>query len=139
MPVCGRRIASVCVCAAGLLLAGRPASAQAQAPTVAFEQMVAELGHEDPNVRLRAVREARQSVELVQQQKTLQIHRLGLRLPQLQDLNVDHHGVILGVLKNEGQHAVELEFELSPVIQTRRVAADEVDELTERVHKAVLG
>lgn len=61
MPVCGRRIASVCVCAAGLLLAGRPAWAQAQAPTVAFEQMVAELGHEDPNVRVRAVRALKQA------------------------------------------------------------------------------
>lgn len=61
MPVYGRRIASVCVCAAGLLLAGRPAWAQAQAPTVAFEQMVAELGHEDPNVRVRAVRALKQS------------------------------------------------------------------------------
>ena len=61
MPVCGRRIASVCVCAAGLLLAGRPAWAQAQAPTVAFEQMVAELGHEDANVRLRAVRALKQA------------------------------------------------------------------------------
>lgn len=61
MPVCGRRIASVCVCAAWLLLAGRPAWAQAQAPTVAFEQMVAELGHEDPNVRLRAVRALKQA------------------------------------------------------------------------------
>ena len=61
MPVCGRRIAGVCVCAAGLLLAGRSAWAQAAAPTVAFEQMVAELGHEDPNVRLRAVRALKQA------------------------------------------------------------------------------
>jgi len=61
MPVCGRRIASVCVCAAWLLLADRPAWAQAPAPTVAFEQMVAELGHEDPNVRLRAVRALKQA------------------------------------------------------------------------------
>jgi len=42
-------------------LADRPAWAQAPAPTVAFEQMVAELGHEDPNVRLRAVRALKQA------------------------------------------------------------------------------
>lgn len=47
---------------AALVLAGQAATAQAQgAPTVTFEQMVADLGHEDPNVRIRAVRALKQA------------------------------------------------------------------------------
>ncbi len=59
MRVSGRRVVAVSALAVGLVLAGRPA--RAQAPAVTFEQMVAELGHEDPNVRVRAVRALKQA------------------------------------------------------------------------------
>lgn len=61
MRVCGSRVVTVCALAAGLLLAGRQARAQAPAPTVTFEQMVADLGADDPNVRVRAVRALKQA------------------------------------------------------------------------------
>lgn len=56
MRVSGRRVVAVWAFAAGLVVAGRPVRAQAPVPAVTFEQMVADLGHEDPNVRVRAVR-----------------------------------------------------------------------------------
>ncbi len=46
---------------AGLMLAAQPAAAQAPAPAVTFEEMVADLGHEDPDVRVRAVRAVKQA------------------------------------------------------------------------------
>lgn len=61
MVVRGRRVVAACAVVAGLVLAGNPAAAQAPAPTVTFEQMVADLGHDDPNVRVRAVRALKQA------------------------------------------------------------------------------
>ncbi len=61
MRVSGRWVVAVCALAAGLVLNGRPLQAQAPAPEVTFEQMVADLGHEDPNVRVRAVRALKQA------------------------------------------------------------------------------
>ncbi len=61
MRASGKRIVAVGACAVALVLVGRPARAQAPAPTVTFEQMVADLGHDDPNERVRAVRALKQA------------------------------------------------------------------------------
>ena len=60
MAICGRRVVAAAAFAAGLLLAGRTTDAQ-ELPTVTFEQMVADLGNEDPDVRVRAVRALKQA------------------------------------------------------------------------------
>jgi len=61
MHVSGIRVVALCALAASLVLGGSPLDAQAQAPEVTFEGMVADLGHEDPNVRVRAVRALKQA------------------------------------------------------------------------------
>ncbi len=61
MAVRERCVVATCAFALGLLVVARPASAQDAAPTVTFEEMIADLGNDDPNVRVRAVRALKQA------------------------------------------------------------------------------